>query len=47
MPFDESVFSKPLEAEDQAKKPGKFRAWASRKWEEIKCGFQNCTGCKK
>jgi hypothetical protein len=44
MPFDESVFEKPLEA--QTKKPGKFTSWVSQKWEEIKCGF-GCSGCKK
>ena len=39
-PFDESVFEKPLEAEEKAKKtPQGFKAWFMSKATEIRCVF--------
>jgi len=39
-PFDESVFEKPLDAEEKAKKtPQGFKAWFMSKATEIRCVF--------
>lgn len=40
MPFDDSVFEKPLEAEEKAKNPPiGFKAWVMSKATEIRCVF--------
>lgn len=45
-PFDDSVFDKPLDAEEKAKqKPQGFNAWFMSKATEIRCMFQ--TGDRK
>jgi len=39
-PFDESVFEKPLDAEEKGKrKPTGFKAWFMSKATEIRCVF--------
>lgn len=40
MPFDDSVFDKPLDAEEKGKqKPAGFEGWFMSKATEIKCMF--------
>lgn len=40
MPFDDSVFDKPLDAEEKGKqKPAGFKAWFMSKATEIRCMF--------